>query len=59
MNSGGLPRRPWCSAREIEGLLQGAGFTQARTETLDLGPPVVCVLAVNPDPLTASRSSVT
>lgn len=38
------------AAREIEHLLQGAGFTQMRTETLDLDPPVVCVLAVNPGP---------
>ena len=51
------PRYPGAStstslnaAREIEGLLRGAGFTQLRTETLDLDPPVVCVLAVNPDP---------
>jgi ubiquinone/menaquinone biosynthesis C-methylase UbiE len=36
------------AAREIEDLLRGAGFTQMRTETLDLDPPVVCVLAVNP-----------
>jgi ubiquinone/menaquinone biosynthesis C-methylase UbiE len=38
------------AAREITDLLQAAGFTQARTETLDLDPPVVCVLAVNDDP---------
>lgn len=37
------------AARKIEGLLRGASFTQIRTETLDLDPPVVCVLAVNPD----------
>jgi SAM-dependent methyltransferase len=37
------------AAREIEDLLRGAGFTQTRTETLDLDPPVVCVLAVNRD----------
>lgn len=47
------------AAREIEDLLRGASFTQVRTETLDLDPPVVCVLAVNPDPRTASRSSAT
>ena len=40
------------AAREIEALLQDAGYTAMRTETLDLDPPVVCILAVNPDPLT-------
>ncbi len=44
------------AAREIEALLQHAGYTQTRTETLDLDPPVVCVLAVNPDPV-RGRSS--
>jgi len=38
------------AARKIEDLLRGAGFAQIRTETLDLDPPVVCVLAVNPAP---------
>lgn len=38
------------AAREIEALLQGAGYTKTRTETLDLDPPVVCILAINPDP---------
>lgn len=33
------------AAREIENLLQKAGFSQTRVETLDLKPPVVCVLA--------------
>ena len=33
------------AAGEIEGLLADAGFTQMRTETLRLSPPVVCVLA--------------
>jgi SAM-dependent methyltransferase len=37
------------AARQIEALLQDAGYTKPRTETLDLDPPVVCVLAVNPD----------
>jgi SAM-dependent methyltransferase len=38
-----------CNAgRTIEALLQGAGYTRTRTETLGLDPPVVCVLAVNP-----------
>jgi ubiquinone/menaquinone biosynthesis C-methylase UbiE len=34
------------AAREITDLLEAAGFTQTRTEILDLDPPVVCVLAV-------------
>jgi SAM-dependent methyltransferase len=38
------------AAREIQALLQDAGYTKPRTETLDLDPPVVCILAVNPDP---------
>jgi ubiquinone/menaquinone biosynthesis C-methylase UbiE len=38
------------AARKITDLLQDAGFTQTRTETLDLDPPVVCVIAVNHDP---------
>jgi hypothetical protein len=37
------------AAREIEALLQDAGYTKTRTETLHLDPPVVCILAVNPD----------
>jgi ubiquinone/menaquinone biosynthesis C-methylase UbiE len=38
------------AAREIEALLQNAGFTKTRTETLDLDPPVACILGVSPDP---------
>jgi ubiquinone/menaquinone biosynthesis C-methylase UbiE len=38
------------AARQIEALLQAAGYTRIRTETLALDPPVVCILAVNPDP---------
>jgi SAM-dependent methyltransferase len=38
------------TARDIEALLQDAGYTRTRAETLALDPPVVCVLAVNPDP---------
>jgi ubiquinone/menaquinone biosynthesis C-methylase UbiE len=38
------------AARTIEALLQDVGYTKTRTETLDLNPPVVCILAVNPDP---------
>ena len=33
------------AAREIETLLDEAGFSQTHVETLDLEPPVVCVLA--------------
>jgi SAM-dependent methyltransferase len=38
------------AARDIENLLQGAGFTHLSTQTLPLSPPVACVLAANPDP---------
>ncbi len=36
------------AAREIENLLHQAGFSSTRVETLDLDPPVVCVLANGP-----------
>jgi ubiquinone/menaquinone biosynthesis C-methylase UbiE len=36
------------AAREIEYQLTQAGFTDARVETLDLDPPVVCVIATSP-----------
>jgi ubiquinone/menaquinone biosynthesis C-methylase UbiE len=36
------------AAQEIENLLHQAGFSQTRVETLDLNPPVVCVLANGP-----------
>jgi ubiquinone/menaquinone biosynthesis C-methylase UbiE len=36
------------AGRELHDLLIQAGFTQARTETLPLTPPVACVLATNP-----------
>ena len=45
------------AARTIEALLTGAGYTGTRTETLGLDPPVVCVLAVNPDPARDGGSS--
>ena len=38
------------AADEIEDLLRSAGFTQTRTETFPLNPPVVCVLAIAPGP---------
>jgi ubiquinone/menaquinone biosynthesis C-methylase UbiE len=46
----GLIRDPVLVARERTDLLRAAGFTQIRTDGLDLRPPVVCVLAVNPGP---------
>jgi len=36
-------------AAEIAGLLQAAGFTGLRTETLDIDPPVVCVIGSDGD----------
>jgi SAM-dependent methyltransferase len=36
------------AARELQDLLTQAGFTQIRTETLGLDPPVACVLGSNP-----------
>jgi ubiquinone/menaquinone biosynthesis C-methylase UbiE len=36
------------AAEELQDLLTQAGFTDIRVETLDLGPPVACVLAANP-----------
>ena len=46
------------AADEIENLLRGAGFTQIRTQTLPLSPPVICVLAAAPSP-DASHASQT
>lgn len=37
------------AARELAGLLEGAGFTGIELTMLDLDPPVACVRAVNPD----------
>lgn len=49
------PRRPGATrdttaraAQELQDLLTQAGFTQIRVETLELDPPVACVLATNP-----------
>lgn len=36
------------AARELQDLLTQAGFTHLRVETLELDPPVACVLADNP-----------
>jgi SAM-dependent methyltransferase len=38
------------AARSITDLLQVVGFERTRTKTLELGPPVVCVLPVNQEP---------
>lgn len=38
------------AAEELQDLLTQAGFLQTRTETLDLDPPVACVLAESPLP---------
>ena len=38
------------AAADIENLLRDAGFTDLRTETLPLDPPVACVLAASPGP---------
>jgi SAM-dependent methyltransferase len=35
------------ATRELQDLLAGAGFTEIRVETLELDPPVGCVLATN------------
>jgi len=43
------------AARNIEALLQNAGYVQIRTATLDLDPPVVCILAINPIGTGSSR----
>ena len=42
------------AAREIEAALSGAGFTRTRVETLDLDPPVVCVIGTHDAPAGAS-----
>lgn len=39
------------AAQELGDLLGRAGFTGIRVETLELDPPVACVLAVNPPPV--------
>ncbi|WP_163572872.1 class I SAM-dependent methyltransferase [Fodinicola feengrottensis] len=38
------------ASQELQNLLTQAGFTHLRVETLDLNPPVACVLATNPAP---------
>jgi hypothetical protein len=39
------------AAGEIKALLEEAGFSDTRVETLDLNPPVVCVLGANEEPI--------
>ncbi|WP_188191989.1 class I SAM-dependent methyltransferase [Nonomuraea sp. SYSU D8015] len=36
------------AAQELQDMLTEAGFTRLRVETLELDPPVACVLATNP-----------
>jgi SAM-dependent methyltransferase len=42
------------AARELEDLLRDAGFTHLSTQTLPLSPPVACVLAARPAPVTSN-----
>jgi SAM-dependent methyltransferase len=46
------------AADELHDLLTQAGFTQIRVETLELDPPVACVLAVNASPSTPPDSAL-
>ncbi|WP_433192912.1 class I SAM-dependent methyltransferase [Nocardia sp. CA-107356] len=41
------------AAEELQDMLTHAGFTQLRVKTLDLDPPVACVLAINPTDMTS------
>lgn len=43
----GATKEPSLVFRERTDLLQAAGFTPVRTESLNLDPPVTCVVAVN------------
>ena len=59
------PRCPGATAdtsskagHEIETKLRAAGFSPTRVQTLDLDPPVVCVLAVSGNPATWSAQDV-
>ncbi len=45
---GATPDTTARAAEKLHDLLTQAGFTQVRVETLDLDPPVACVLAANP-----------
>ncbi|WP_446222148.1 class I SAM-dependent methyltransferase [Nocardia sp. IBHARD005] len=41
------------AGQELQDLLTQAGFLHTRVETLDLDPPVACVLATNPTDMTS------
>lgn len=41
------------AAQELQDMLTQAGFTHTRVETLDLDPPVACVLATNSTDMTS------
>ncbi|GAA1566213.1 class I SAM-dependent methyltransferase [Actinomadura kijaniata] len=41
------------AAQELQDMLTRAGFTHTRVATLDLDPPVACVLATNPTDVTS------
>lgn len=45
---GATPDTTARAARELQDMLTRAGFIRIRVETLDLDPPVACVLAANP-----------
>jgi ubiquinone/menaquinone biosynthesis C-methylase UbiE len=44
------------AAQELQDLLTQAGFTQIRVGTLELHPPVACVLATNPPTVGADQA---
>jgi SAM-dependent methyltransferase len=45
---GATPDTTVQAAQELQDMLTHAGFTHLRVETLDLDPPVACVVATNP-----------
>jgi hypothetical protein len=45
----GIEQLGLAAGREIEALLQDAGYVRTRAESVGLDPPAVCVLAVSPD----------
>ncbi len=46
------------AAQELQDMLTRAGFTQIRVTTLDLDPPVACVLATNPTGTKATHHKI-
>jgi ubiquinone/menaquinone biosynthesis C-methylase UbiE len=46
----GMTRDTSLAARQLTELFRSVGFRQIRAESLDLDPPVICVIAVNQDP---------